>query len=107
MGKANHSNTINRPITDTRRLVRLMQDVGRRLQPFPRKREDDMSIQVLVAYATKYGATAEIAEKIGQVLRQTGLRTNVLPVDCVSDPNSYKAVILGSRFTSANGAKRR
>ncbi|MFQ6009052.1 MAG: flavodoxin domain-containing protein, partial [Candidatus Zixiibacteriota bacterium] len=25
-----------------------------------------------------------------------GLRTNVLPVDRVSDPNSYKAVILGS-----------
>ena len=32
-----------------------------------------MDMQVLVAYATKYGATAEIAEKIGQVLRQAGL----------------------------------
>ena len=55
-----------------------------------------MDIQVLVAYATKYGATAEIAEKIGQVLRQAGLRTDVLPVNRVSDLTPYKAVVLGS-----------
>jgi len=55
-----------------------------------------MDSQVLVAYATKYGATAGIAEKIGQVLRQAGLPTNVLPVDRVSDLTPYKAVVLGS-----------
>ena len=55
-----------------------------------------MDIQVLVAYATKYGATAEIAEKIGQVLRQSGLRTDVLPVDHVKKPTPYHAIILGS-----------
>jgi menaquinone-dependent protoporphyrinogen oxidase len=55
-----------------------------------------MDVQVLVAYATKYGATAEIAEKIGQVLRQAGLRTDVLPTDRVSDLTPYKAVVLGS-----------
>jgi menaquinone-dependent protoporphyrinogen oxidase len=58
--------------------------------------EDEMNTQVLVAYATKYGATAEIAERIGQVLRQAGLRTDVLPVDRVSDLTPYKAVVLGS-----------
>jgi len=58
--------------------------------------EDEMDIQVLVAYATKYGATAEIAEKIGQVLRQAGVPTDVLPADRVSDLSSYKAVVLGS-----------
>ena len=52
--------------------------------------------QVLVAYATKYGATAEIAEKMGQVLRQAGLRTDVLEVDDVDDLSSYQAVVLGS-----------
>jgi menaquinone-dependent protoporphyrinogen IX oxidase len=31
-----------------------------------------MDGRVLVAYATKYGATAEIAEKIGEVIRETG-----------------------------------
>jgi menaquinone-dependent protoporphyrinogen oxidase len=55
-----------------------------------------MDIRVLVAYATKYGATAEIAEKIGQELRQAGLRTDVLPADRVSDLTPYKAVVLGS-----------
>jgi menaquinone-dependent protoporphyrinogen oxidase len=55
-----------------------------------------MDIQVLVAYATKYGATAEIAEKIGQVLHQAGLRTDVLPADRVSDLTPYNAVVLGS-----------
>jgi menaquinone-dependent protoporphyrinogen IX oxidase len=37
-----------------------------------------MEVQVLVAYATKRGATAEIAERIGGVLRQAGLATDVL-----------------------------
>ena len=55
-----------------------------------------MDKQVLVAYATKYGATAEIAEKIGEVLRQAGLPTDVLPVDRVGDLSTYKAVVLGS-----------
>jgi menaquinone-dependent protoporphyrinogen IX oxidase len=38
-----------------------------------------MDIHVLVAYASKYGATKEIAEKIGQALRQAGVRADVLP----------------------------
>ena len=55
-----------------------------------------MDIQVLVAYATKYGATAEIAEKIGQVLDKAGVRTEVLPADRVGDLSPYTAVVLGS-----------
>lgn len=55
-----------------------------------------MDSQVLVTYATKYGATAEIAEKIVQVLRQAGLDADVLPTDRVSDLQPYKAVVLGS-----------
>ncbi len=55
-----------------------------------------MDIQVLVAYATKYGATAESAEKIGQVLRQAGLRADVQPVKRVGDLAPYQAVVLGS-----------
>jgi menaquinone-dependent protoporphyrinogen oxidase len=42
-----------------------------------------MSTKVLVAYATKYGATAEIAEKIGEVLNQDGVPAEVLPVSQV------------------------
>jgi menaquinone-dependent protoporphyrinogen oxidase len=58
--------------------------------------EDDMDKHVLVAYATKYGATAEIAERIGQVLRDAGLRVDVLAADRVSDPAPHQAVVLGS-----------
>ena len=53
-------------------------------------------MQVLVAYASKYGATAEIAEKIGQVLDQEGLVAEVLPADRVGDLAPYQAVVLGS-----------
>jgi menaquinone-dependent protoporphyrinogen oxidase len=55
-----------------------------------------MGTRVLIAYATKYGATAEIAEKIGQVLRQEGLQTDVVSADRVSDIAGYGAVVLGS-----------
>jgi menaquinone-dependent protoporphyrinogen oxidase len=55
-----------------------------------------MEGQILVAYATKYGATQEIAEKIGEVLRQAGLPAQVMPADQVGDPSAYRAVVLGS-----------
>lgn len=55
-----------------------------------------MKHRVLVAYATKYGATAEIAEKIGQVLQEAGLQAEVLPVEQVHDLTPYEAVVLGS-----------
>jgi len=55
-----------------------------------------MDSQVLVAYATKYGATAEIAEKIGEVLREEGFEPDVLPADSVADLTPYGAVVLGS-----------
>jgi menaquinone-dependent protoporphyrinogen oxidase len=55
-----------------------------------------MKKKVLVTYASKYDATAEIAEKIGEVLNSAGLSTNVLPVKQVSDLSQYPAVILGS-----------
>jgi len=61
---------------------------------------------VLVAYASKHGATAEIAERIGQVLRQAGLRADVLPTDRVSDLTPYQAVVLGSAVYIGQWQKR-
>jgi menaquinone-dependent protoporphyrinogen oxidase len=55
-----------------------------------------VNYRVLVAYATKHGATAEIAEKIGQTLREAGLPADVLPAKRVGDLTPYKAVVLGS-----------
>ena len=55
-----------------------------------------MDDQVLVVYAGKCGATAEITEKIGQVLSQADLPADVLPTDRVGDLTPYKAAVLGS-----------
>ena len=55
-----------------------------------------MKRNILIAYASKYGATQEIAKKMGEVLRQAGLQTDVLPVDGIRSLAPYQAVILGS-----------
>jgi menaquinone-dependent protoporphyrinogen oxidase len=53
-------------------------------------------MKVLVTAATKYGATAEIAEAIGEVLRERGLDTTVVPPEQVQAVDDYDAVVLGS-----------
>ena len=55
-----------------------------------------MENRVLVAYATKRGATAEIAEKIGEVIHDNGLQVDILPAGQVKELTPYTAVILGS-----------
>ena len=55
-----------------------------------------MEKNILVTYASKYGATKEIAQKIGEVLRGAGLQADVLPVERVQNLDHYNAVILGS-----------
>ncbi len=60
-----------------------------------------MAARILVAYATKYGSTAEIADAIGGVLREAGHDVDVLPVGDVVDVAPYRAVIVGSALYSA------
>lgn len=57
-----------------------------------------MEHKVLVAFATKYGATAGIAEKIGETLRQAGLEAEVVNLKHSKGLalDSYPAVVLGS-----------
>ena len=55
-----------------------------------------MAENILVTYASKYGATKEIAQKIGEVLRQAGLQVDLFPVDKTLDITPYKAIVLGS-----------
>ncbi|NIV34623.1 MAG: flavodoxin [Anaerolineae bacterium] len=55
-----------------------------------------MDGQVLVAYATKHGATEGIADKVGQSLRDNGLKAEVIPVGQIGDLHPYEAVVLGS-----------
>jgi menaquinone-dependent protoporphyrinogen oxidase len=55
-----------------------------------------MPSHVLVAYASREGSTAEIAETIGMVLREAGAEVDVLPVKEVHNLDGYDAVVLGS-----------
>jgi menaquinone-dependent protoporphyrinogen oxidase len=64
-----------------------------------------MNNTVLVAYATKYGATAEIAERIGQALRQAGLQVDVIDAEQAGDPANYNAVVLGSAVYAGSWRK--
>jgi menaquinone-dependent protoporphyrinogen oxidase len=52
--------------------------------------------QVLVAYASKTGATKEIAEAIGARLVERGLDTTVLDAGAVDSVDRYDAIVLGS-----------
>lgn len=53
-------------------------------------------MNVLVAYASKRGATAEIAEAIAQSLRDAGLSVDCVNCGDVSALDGYDAVVLGS-----------
>jgi menaquinone-dependent protoporphyrinogen oxidase len=55
-----------------------------------------MDKKILVTYATKYGATAGIAGRIGHVLQEAGLSPEVRPVKEVRDLTPFSAVVLGS-----------
>ena len=51
---------------------------------------------VLVAAASKHGATAEIAERIGAALRAHGVGVDVRALDDADELGAYEAFVLGS-----------
>jgi menaquinone-dependent protoporphyrinogen oxidase len=55
-----------------------------------------MSDSVLVAYATVYGSTQEVAEQIAATLREGGLEVNIQPMREVQTLEGYRAVVLGA-----------
>jgi menaquinone-dependent protoporphyrinogen oxidase len=50
---------------------------------------------VLVAYATRHGATAGIAERVAVDLCHDGVTAEALPVNAVHDVRDYDAVVIG------------
>ena len=55
-----------------------------------------MSDSILVVYATRYGSTQEVAEKVAATLRESGLDTDVEPARQVRTLEGYRAVVLGA-----------
>jgi len=51
--------------------------------------------RILVTYATLSGSTAEVAEVIGQALRQGGAVVDVRPIREAPDLGAYQAVVVG------------
>jgi len=51
---------------------------------------------VLVAYASKHGSTAEIADRIAAAIRDAGCDAQARPAGQVDDLSGYSAVVLGS-----------
>ena len=61
--------------------------------------------QVLVAYASRFGSTRGIAERIGEVLTGAGLAVEVRPVDEVDDVDGYRAFVVGSTVEGGHWLK--
>ncbi len=57
---------------------------------------------ILIAYASRYGSTREIAETLGRVLRERGRAVDVRPAGEVARLEGYRAVVLGSALYSGS-----
>ena len=58
--------------------------------------EENMERKLLVAYASAYGSTVEVAAEIGQTLAAAGWQVDVRPVGEVHALDGYQAVLIGS-----------
>jgi menaquinone-dependent protoporphyrinogen oxidase len=64
-----------------------------------------MPARVLVAYATKLGSNAEIAEVIASVIRESGHRASAAPCREVKLLDGWDAIVLGSAIYAAHWQK--
>ena len=58
--------------------------------------ETIMNHRVLIAYASHFGSTGDIAAAIGETLSNRGLAVDVKPIKEVCQINEYQALLLGS-----------
>ena len=62
-------------------------------------------MKVLVAYASKYGATEGIAQRIGETLRQRGLDVDITNCEDLREASGYDAYVVGSAVYEFNWRK--
>jgi len=55
-----------------------------------------MPASILVAYATRYGSTQEVAEAVAATLREGGLAVDLQPARAVQTLADYSAIVLGA-----------
>jgi menaquinone-dependent protoporphyrinogen oxidase len=55
-----------------------------------------MEEKILIAYASKYGSTAEVAQGIGRILAEQGQTVDVKSMASIDRLDSYRAIVLGS-----------
>jgi menaquinone-dependent protoporphyrinogen oxidase len=58
--------------------------------------ERGRKMRILVAYASRHGATRGIAERVAHTLERNGLEVTLAPVDLVGDVAAYDAFVIGS-----------
>lgn len=56
---------------------------------------------ILLAYASRFGSTQEVAETIADTLREAGLEVDLQPVQEVKSLDRYSAVVLGAAIYNA------
>lgn len=60
------------------------------------QKENNMTEKILVTYASRAGATGEVADAIGRELGKSGFSVDVRQVKYATDLSEYSAVVLGS-----------
>ena len=56
---------------------------------------------ILLAYASRFGSTQEVAETIADTLREAGLEVDLQPMQVVKSLDRYSAVVLGAAIYKA------
>ena len=54
------------------------------------------TMRVLVGFASRFGSTRDIANRIADAVRRDGCEVDVRPVDGISGVDRYDAVVFGS-----------
>lgn len=57
-----------------------------------------MPERILVTYATRYGSTREVAEKITKIIKSDLHEVEILPCNRVNSLDSYSFIIIGAPF---------